>query len=180
MPSTKYYALFEESIAILDSILKGGFIAVVGHSPMEKPQALEFTEVNDELVKLLERAPNCYLRGSFTKFPIQYQHFDRGPAVGKYAIDWLAAGPILQFSCAKVQDVRGKPALLQGDVSHQKSYENPETKGFDPTSDEVKEAYRKVVAAIKKVCKPVKDREGALMSVGSLEKLAKREVETII
>jgi hypothetical protein len=164
MPTFKYFATFDESMAVLRALFEQGFGAVVQPAPFEIPQAPEFFEVTDEFVGIMKITPVFYLRGPFTKFPVQFLHADGGPAAGKYLIDPLSAGPLMQSMISRVGTMKGKPQVMPGTISYQNSYKNPETGHWDGPSPELKAAYRKVVATIKNICKPLEGRQGILIA----------------
>lgn len=171
MPNFHYYATFEESIAILRDVCAQGFRVIPEPAPRDEPAAESFDEVSDELVSMLKKAPAFYLAGSFTTFPIQFTHLKSGSAMGKYAINVLVAGPLMQCMVARVNAVEGKPTLLPGMVSHQKLYQNPDTGEWEKPPAEVVNAFRKVVSAIKKTCQPATDKSGIYIAPQALKLL---------
>jgi hypothetical protein len=152
MPSFEYFATFDESISILRDLCEQGFRIVAEPGPFEAPEAPTFDSVTDELVDLLRVAPSFYLAGSFTRFPIQFTHFKTGASAGKYGINLLAQGPLMQSIIGRLKVVDGKPTLLPGDISYQDAYRNPETNEWEEASPELKAAYRKAVSTVKKRC----------------------------
>jgi hypothetical protein len=149
MPIFYYIATFEESMIMLEKIFKEGF-RVIPNQTYEQPHANEYNFVTDELTKLLHDGPGIYLSGPFTRFSPCFQHLDSGPASGKYVIDLLTQGPLLQALLARLNYVQGVPTLLLGFVSCQKEFKNPENGRLEPASPEVKGAYRLVVSTMKK------------------------------
>jgi hypothetical protein len=152
MPGFHYYATFDESISILQDICDKGYIIVAYPALLNEPQAPTFTAVTDELKEVLREAPSFFLAGKFSRFPVQYRLLESGPSVGKYRIDFLSEGPLLQGVVARVNVVEGIPTLLAGDVSYQNQYRNPETDVWAKASNDVKAAYRQVVSISKKRC----------------------------
>jgi hypothetical protein len=152
MPSFHYYATFDDSILILRDLCDNGFRIVAEPAPLDEPQSPTFDRVTDQLVGILKEAPVYYLAGSFTKFPVQHFLLSSGPAMGKYVINLLAGGPLMQSIIGRLNVVDGKPTLLPGDVSYQDAYRNPTTNEWEKASSELKAAYRKAVSIIKKRC----------------------------
>jgi hypothetical protein len=152
MPAFEYYATFDESISILRDVCEQGFRIIAEPGPFDEPKAPSFDSVTDTLVDLLKMAPNFYLAGSFTRFPVQFSHLKSGPAAGKYIVRFLAQGPLMQSIVGRLKVVDDKPTLLPGDVSYQTEYRNPVTDEWEKATPEAKAAYRKAVATIKKRC----------------------------
>ncbi len=150
MPSFDYYATFEESIEILQDLCVQGFQIIPEPSLFDEPRAPSFDSVTDGLVQLLKVGPSFYLAGAFTRFPIQFSHLKTGPSAGKYAVNLLAQGPLMQASVGRISIVGGVQRLLPGDISYQDAYRNPETGHWEKPSPELKAAYRRAVSAIKK------------------------------
>lgn len=150
MPQISFYATFEESVAVLQDLCAAGFRIIPEPGPFDSPAAPEFSNVTDELVVIMNKAPTFYLAGPFTHFPIQFDRLPSGPAAGKYAVNPLVEGPVMQCSVGRVRIVEGSPKILPGDVSLPKLYQNPETKAWNPPSAETKAAYKKSATIIKK------------------------------
>src|SRR5437868_5686516 len=118
-------------MSILRGLFAEGFGVVAEPAPFDSPKAPEFFELTDELVRIMKITPNFYLRGPFTKFPVQFQHFTGGPAAGKYAINFLEGGPLMQCMISRVETFKGKPTLMPGTISYQKLYKNPNTGAWE-------------------------------------------------
>lgn len=152
MPSLDYFATFDESIAILAECCAAGFQVITETEPTDKPQPEICERVDDELVSRLKNAPGFFFCGGFSRFPAQFLRLEMGACEGKYVIDLAGEGPLLQALVARVNEVDGVQVLLPGSVSYQDAYRNPETGEWTKASAEVKAAYRKLVAVIKKRC----------------------------
>jgi hypothetical protein len=164
MPSVEYFATFEESISILGDLCAQGFRVVAYPGLFDEPRAPEFDRVADELVTILRGAPAFYLAGAFTRFPVQFQQLRSGPSAGKYIIDLHSEGPLMQSLLGRVNEVDGVPTLLEGSISYQDEYRNPENGQWAKASADVKAAHRAVVAVIKKRC--VRHKAGATILIG--------------
>jgi hypothetical protein len=171
MPNFVYFATFDESIAILGDLCAQGFRVIAEPGPLDKPEAPIFSTVTDQLLAILKQAPNHYLAGSFTHFPVQFNRLPSGPAAGKYAINFLMSGPLMQSIVGRVKIVDGFPKILPGDVSYQKLYQNPETNEWEEPSAELLAAFRQAVTVIKKRCKPVKAWSGKFIAPEALKLL---------
>jgi hypothetical protein len=177
MPSFEYFATFEESVGILRDLCEEGFRIVAEPGHFDTPKAPIFDSVTGELVDLLEKAPGFYLAGSFTRFPVQFSHLTSGPSSGKYAINLMAQGPLMQSMIGRVKSVDGRPTLLAGDTSYQEAYRNPETNEWEKASPELKAAYRKAVSIIKKRCVRYKGRAEIFICPMALKLFEKGEVQ---
>lgn len=164
MPSFVYFATFEESVRMLKDLCSAGFRIVPEPGPFDVPEAQVHATVTDALEAVLQDAPNHYLTGSFARFPVQFSRLASGAAAGRYAINLLAQGPLMQSLVGRVRTVEGRPTLLPGDVSFETSYRNPETNGWEKASPELKAAYRKAVSIVKNRC--VRPPPGAAIFIG--------------
>ena len=166
-------------MSILRALFGQGFGAVVQPAPFDTPHAPEFFEVTDELVRVMQINPSFFLRGPFTTFPVQFLHFDSGPAAVEYVIDGLTAGPLMQSMVSRIEIMKGKHMVMPGTISYQKSYKNPQTNDWDAPTGELKQAYHKAVATIKKTCKPLKDRPDIFIASEARMLAEKGEVEIL-
>jgi hypothetical protein len=171
MPGFNYYATFDESIAILQAICDRGYTVVAYPELFDEPKAPLFTAISDELRELLRIAPAFFLAGKFSRFPIQYRKLPTGPAAGKYRIDFLSEGPLLQALLARANIVDGSLTLLPGDVIYQAKYRNPETDVWVKAGREVKTAHREVVSIIQARCVPYQANAEVFITPGALELL---------
>lgn len=150
MASFRYHGSLEDSAEILSILCAQGFGVVVEPAPSETPDAKVFAVVDDELRAILRRAPGFYLTGPFARFPIQFRRIAAGPAAGKFVIDLLTQGPLMQCLASRINVVDGRPTLLAGDVSYQDAYLNPETRAWEKATPALKAAYKTAVATIKR------------------------------
>jgi hypothetical protein len=149
MPVFYYSATFDESIGILRNLCEHGF-RIIPARTYDQPVATEYDQVTDELVEELREGPGFYLTGKFTRFPVRLMRLDAGPIAGKYVVDALTQGPVLEGLLARINLVDGKPTTLLGYVSYQPQYKNPETGQWEKTSRETKAAYQAAVSITKK------------------------------
>ena len=152
MRSFDYFATFDESISILRDLCAQGFKVVAEPYLFDEPKAPIFDEVTDELVELLRVAPAHYLAGAFTRFPVQFMQLKEGPNAGKYSINLLVQGPLIQGLLSRINPVDHVQRLLPGQISHQDAYKNPETNAWDKPAPDLKAAFRQAVSTIKKRC----------------------------
>lgn len=152
MRSFDYFSTFDESLAILGDIFAQGLTLVSQPELFDEPKAPIFDSVSDKLVGTLRYAPGCFLAGPFTKFPIQFSLLKSGPSAGKYAVDLLTQGPLMQVLIARINTVDGVEKLLPGHISYQDAYKNPATGEWEKPSAELKAAFKLAVSAIKKRC----------------------------
>ncbi|MBI5495954.1 MAG: hypothetical protein HY904_13095 [Deltaproteobacteria bacterium] len=117
-----------------------------------EPHAPAFDGVSDELVAVLRQAPSFYLSGEFTRFPVGFTQLKSGPAAGKYSIDPLTQGPLLQCLLARDNVVDGVLRLLPGRISYQATYRNPENDQWEKATRDVKTAFDRAVSEVKKHC----------------------------
>jgi hypothetical protein len=164
VPSFKYFATLEESLAIVGSLLDQELTVIAEPSPFERPDAPEFSEVNDELVRIVNLNPSFFLRGRFTRFQVAFLRCQNGPAAGKYLIDFITAGPLLRCTLSRIGTMDGSRYVLPGTISYQKSYKNPETGEWDRATTELKTAYKKAIASIKRSCPELEQRRGVFIA----------------
>src|SRR2546423_14533673 len=119
MPTSVYYATFDESISFLGEFCAQGFRIVAQPAPSKEPSSPTFDSVTPELVEILRKAPNHFLAGSFTRYPIQYTRLGND-ADPQYVVDFVSEGPVMQCLVARVNVVNGMRKLLQGDISYQR------------------------------------------------------------
>jgi hypothetical protein len=153
MRSFDYFATFDESLTILGDLFAQGLTLVAQPALFDEPKAPTFDSVSDELVEMLRYAPGFFLAGPFTKFPIQFTRLKSGPSAGKYAVDLLTQGPLMQGLIARINTVDGNEKLLPGHISYQDAYKNPTTGEWEKPSAELKAAFKLAVSAIKKRCR---------------------------
>jgi hypothetical protein len=150
MSAAYYYAATHgESIAILRDLCEQGF-RVIPDRTLDAPVAVEYPQVTTQLEELLREGPGFYLAGEFTKFPIQVRRHERGPATGRYTVDALTQGPLLEGLLARDNVVDGALTILLGYISHQAQYKNPDTGQMGLASAELKAAYKRAATTIKK------------------------------
>src|SRR5262249_30147910 len=118
MPAFYYSATFDESLGMLRELCRLGY-RVIPDRTYDEPGAQEFAQVTEELIALVREGPGFYLSGSFTKKPVRLARIEGGSAQGKYAIDPLTLGPIIEGLLGRLNEVDGVPTLLLGFVSHQ-------------------------------------------------------------
>ena len=155
MPNFVYFATLDESIAILRDLCALGLRVIVEAAPADQPSLPVFETVTPELEALLAITPTFYLAGSYTRSPIQFMRLSDGDSAGKYVVNHLADGPIMQCRAGRLKIVRDVPKLLEGSISYQKSYKNQETGEWHGPTPELVTAFKKCVSAIKKRCVPL-------------------------
>jgi len=171
MPGFSYYATFDESISILQAICDRGYTVVAYPELFDAPEAPVFTTVTDELRDLLRTAPAFFLAGKFSRYPVQYRRLETGSSAGKYRIDFLSEGPLLQAMIARENIVDGSLTLLPGDVIYQAKYRNPETDKWANAGRDVKAAQLEVAAIIKAQCVSYQANAEVFITPGALELL---------
>jgi len=147
-----FFATFDESISIVEDLCASGLKVIAQPDLFDEPHAPTFDKVDNDLVSMLKRAPSFYLSGQFTCFPVSFTQLKSGPAEGKYSIDLLTQGPLLQCLLARDNVVEGAVRLLPGRISYQATYRNPETDEWEKATKEVKSAFNHAVSVIKKRC----------------------------
>lgn len=134
---------------MLRDLCEQGF-RIIPSRTFDEPVARECERVTDELVELLREGPGFNLAGEFTRFPVHLKRLDVGPASGKYIVDALTQGPLLEGLLARQNIVDSTPTLLLGFISYQRQYKNPETGQWEDASVELKSAYKRATATMKK------------------------------
>ena len=165
MSRIEYFATFDESIEILRALTAEGLRIIVEPQFAETPHATTFASVDDTVTRILESAPGFFLSGPFTLQDVAFTQMSAGTAKGKYAINWLAGGPILQCLAARVREVDGVPCLLPGDFSYQDAYRNLETNAWEKPTPELKAAYRKITSLVKARCPAFEYKPGSTVFI---------------
>jgi hypothetical protein len=147
-----YFATFEESIAMLEEICASGLKVVAQPDMFDQPIAPVYEYIDSELVVMLKQAPSLYLLGQFTRFPIGFTQLKSGAAEGKFSIDFLTQGPVLQCLLARNNLVEGSMRLLPGRISFQATYRNPKTNEWEKASKDVQTAFKNTVSIVKSRC----------------------------
>jgi hypothetical protein len=151
MPDFSYYATFDESIALLDKLVKECHVRLIlDLGRFAEPIAPLYNEVSSEVIEQLRRRRALFLAGSFTKYPLKFGQRVEGPAAGSYYIIIPEGGPLMHMTLATVNIIDGQLTLVSGMVSYQKLYINPNTGLSEPASIQVKEAYKAIVKTTKK------------------------------
>jgi hypothetical protein len=147
-----YFATFEESIAILQEICTSGLKVIAQPDMFDQPLAPMYDHVDGDLAAMLKQAPSFFLSGQFTRFPICFTQIKSGAAEGKFSIDFLTQGPVLQFLLARNNLVEGSMRLLPGRISFQATYRNPKTNEWEKAAKDVQTAFQETVSTIKSRC----------------------------
>lgn len=150
MAAFYYSATFDESFGLLRALCELGF-RVIPNATFERASAPEHARVDEALVQALREGPGFHLAGDFTRAPVALRRLDSGPESGKYLVDAMSQGPVLEGLLAREVAVDGQLTLLVGYLSHQPQYKNPQTGQWEEASAELKSAYRKATAAMKKL-----------------------------
>jgi hypothetical protein len=159
-----YFATFDESISMVKDLCASGLKVIAQPDLFDEPDAPAFDQVDNDLMAMLKRAPSFYLSGQFTRFPVCFTQLKSGPAEGKYSIDFLTQGPLLQCLLARDNLVEGSVRLLPGRISYQATYRNPETDEWEEATKEVETAFHHAVSVIKRRC--VSHNVGADIYIG--------------
>jgi hypothetical protein len=161
MGTIEYFAKFDESIEILRVLTAEGLRVIVEPELADRPDAKTFTSVDETVAHILEQAPGFFLAGPFTRQDVAFTQLSGGTAKGKFAINWLAGGPILQCLAARLGEIDGVPCLLPGDFSYQDAYRNLETNAWEKPTSELKAAFRKITSLVKTRCPPFEYKPGS-------------------
>jgi len=175
MPSFDYFATFDESIEILREVCQAGNRIIAVPGLFDEPNAPTFNGVNETLISILKEAPGFFVAGPFTHHPIPFAQLKAGPNAGKYTIDVMTQGPVLQGLIARVTTMSAPPKLSWGDISYQDKYRHPETGAWQGASAELKQAYRSIVSVIKKHAPPYQGRKDVYISPGALALIERGE-----
>ena len=169
MPLFAYYGTFDESLDIVRALCAQGLSIIPHTGALDAPAAPRFESVDDDLVSQFRKSTQFYITGPFTQFPIRFKQLKTGPKAGKYLIDESSADSLLlQASIARVNLVDGKPRLIWGNIILQKTYRDSSTGEWRRPSEELREAYKRVVTLVKKKAKryvagvPIRIAPGAL------------------
>jgi hypothetical protein len=146
-----YFATFEESLEIVRALTAEG-LTIIDPRVSDTPVATTFATVDDTVARHLERVPSFYLSGPFTRFPVSFFQLQSGRAAGKYGINSLVQGPLLQGLVSRINLVDGAHLLLPGHFSFDDQYRNPETNGWEKASPELKAAFKTIVSIVKTRC----------------------------
>ncbi|MEO8845443.1 MAG: hypothetical protein ABI591_34135 [Kofleriaceae bacterium] len=165
MSQIEYFATFDESIEILRALTVEGLQVIVQPEFADTPHATTFTSVDDTVTRILERAPGFFLAGPFTRQEVAFMQLSGGTANGKFAINWLAGGPILQCLAARVGEVDGVPCLLPGDFSYQDAYRNLNTNEWEKPTADLKGAFRKITSLVKARCPAFEYKPGSTVFI---------------
>jgi hypothetical protein len=161
MSMIEYFATFDESIEILRALTAVGLQLIVQPEFADTPNARTFTSVGDTVTRILERAPVFFLAGPFTRQDVVFTQLSGGTANGKFAINWLAGGPILKCLVARVGEVDDAPCLLPGYISYQDAYRSLETNEWEKPTAELKAAFRKITSLVKTRCPTFEYKPGS-------------------
>ncbi len=150
MTAFYYSATFDESIGMLRALCELGF-RVIPNTTFERDSAPEHARVDDALVGALRLAPGFHLAGDFTRAPVALRRLDSGAEAGRYLVDAMNQGPVLEGLLAREVAIDGQRTLLLGYLSHQQKYKNAQTGQWEGASAELKSAWRTASAAMKKL-----------------------------
>ncbi|MEO8845444.1 MAG: hypothetical protein ABI591_34140 [Kofleriaceae bacterium] len=165
MSQIEYFATFDESIEILRALTAEGLQIIVEPELADTPHATSFTSVDDIVKGILALAPGFFLAGPFSRDDIAYSQLTGGTAKGKFAIDPLAGGPLLQCLAARVREVDGAPCLLPGYFSYQDAYLNLRSNEWEKPTAELKGAFRKITSLVKSRCPAFEYKVGSTVFI---------------
>lgn len=150
MSAFYYSATFDESMTLLGALCEAGFRVIPG-ATFPDAHAHEYPRADAALVHALREGPGFYLAGEFTRSPVVLRRLDGGPEAGRYVVDGLSQGPVLEGLLAREVAVDGGVTLLLGYLSFQPQYLNPQTGQWEAASVELKTAHRKATVLMKKL-----------------------------
>ena len=172
MPAFQHYALFDESLDMLRDLLESD-VAVVPEVPVLAQPALDrYQKPAPEIAEKLRAFPCMLLEGPFTKHPLQFERRDSGSAAGTYFVD-TTVGPRIRWCLSGVNTTSGR-RITPGSIGHEARYFDPVTKQWENASAEVKQAFKTIVAALKRHMVRVTANSGERVWVG---KKAAAEIE---
>jgi hypothetical protein len=171
MADLQHYALFDESLDILRELMGHGLAVIPEEPVLAEPALARYERYSEEVAEKLRKYPCLLLEGPFTKHPLQFHRRSSGSAIGTYFAQ-QSVGPRIRW-CLPGMDMSDR-TVTPGSVSHQSSYLDLRTRQWEPASQELKAAFKDVVAIFKRHMVRMPCNTGERIWVG---KAAKQAVE---
>jgi hypothetical protein len=178
MPELQHYALAGEALEILRELLDHKLVAIPELPKLTEPALARYDAYGPELVDSLQRYRCLLLEGAFTKHPLRFDRRDAGSAAGTYYVD-QDTGPRVRW-CLPGLDTADRPTLFPGTVSYRASYLNPDSRQWEPASDELKTAFKQIVEIFKRHLVRTAHGSGERLWVGPAAKQAIERGEAFI
>lgn len=146
MPELRYYSTREETLSLIGRVAEVRGVRLVPEiAILLEPRLATFERMTPEVEALLGNFPVLQLEGAFTQHGLTFDRRESGSAAGTYYLT-DDIGPRLRWFLPGLNDRE----LTPGSLNMLSYYRNPDTKTFEPPSDELRKAFRLIGDTIKK------------------------------
>jgi hypothetical protein len=166
MAELQHYAIWDEALELVGTVAQTHGLRLVPEVPvLAEPKLAVFDRMGPAVAALLAKYSVVQLEGPFTKFPLAFDKRKSGSAAGTYSVS-DSVGPRLRWFLPGMRGVE----LTPGSITMIDHYKNPETNQFGPPSDELRAAYKAIVATLKEHLAKYTVRAGETVWVGKKTK----------
>jgi hypothetical protein len=153
MRQFNYYGTWNDSLDVVQAILKRGDIRVIHDSGIwHRPVAKYFHVLTEELETLLKTRPFLFLYGKFSRFEPGFVLQENGPNAGTYWVSIKRGGPGLELGLPVCFENNGTICLGSRFLAYPAEYLNPETHLWERQCEEVRSTFSELRLLMKKCC----------------------------
>lgn len=152
MPQFDFLGTWEDSWALLDSILDREGVQALPDQWYGSNIPIGFSKLNEELKAILKKKRRLYLVSKdFSLLPPFLKKQNTGEMAGKYAIVETYAGPLISLTLPACYLKNDLTNLNFGALSYPTKIFNPVTRSLQPPSRELKAAYNDIRQRSKRI-----------------------------
>lgn len=150
MSEFSFLGTWNDSRAILNSILDGGEFCLIPDLKYDGPTPLYFKDLDDRVETILKDRRHLFIWGhSFSLFPPVLERIEEGPNAGRYSIRLCKGGPGLELTLPACYEDGGTLNLAPGTLSCPTKWLNPKENAWRKSSAEIAAAFKIIVARMK-------------------------------
>ncbi|MEO8844702.1 MAG: hypothetical protein ABI591_19255 [Kofleriaceae bacterium] len=148
MASFQYYALQNESFAILRELMTRGFVVIPEKRRLQEPAIETFGTYVPEIETKLREFGHMFLQGAFTTDGVAFGRRESGSAEGTYYVDTMC-GPLLTSTLSAIIE-EPRPTLVPGDLAYSSFYVDRKTGQPYAATKALVDAYKTAFGVFKR------------------------------
>jgi hypothetical protein len=151
MSQFDYFGTWEDSWEILDIILNNEDVELIPDMWYETSIPLKFKQVDENLKNILRKKRRLFILGKyFSIYPPCLKKKEDGPMIGKYNLYANYGGPSLDLSLPVCFEKDNIINFGSGILSYPKEFLNPHTGIWENSTQNLKDAYKRICSLLKK------------------------------
>jgi hypothetical protein len=175
----QHYAMRDEVLIILRDLVETHGLRLIPEQPrLAEPTLTTYERLVPEVEEKLARFGVVQLEGAFTERPLRFKQRKGGTAAGTYYVD-ESVGPRLRWMLP-APAVGERPELTPGSIGYLNEYFNADTNEWELASAALKEAFKEVVATMKRHLIAVQLRKGEKIWIGHQAKRLLDEGKVVV